>query len=136
MKATDLIIGDWVIRRGVPEEPMRVYDMKASTGIVYLEQDGRGIAEQFYNIEPIPLMPEILEANNFLKDPDYTETYWRPDCSKFCFVKECDDWYFAICYKGGHICIAKCNYVHKLQHILIDLLGVDTEVVVRKYKTL
>lgn len=136
MKATDLIIGDWVIRRGVPEEPMRVYDVKASSGMAYLDQSGRGIVEKFENIEPIPLTSEILEANNFLKDPDYTETYWRPDCSKFCFVKECDDWYFAICYKGGHICIAKCNYVHKLQHILIDLLDVDTEVVVRKYKTL
>ena len=56
MKAEDLMIGDWVIRKGVPEEPMRLYDMKASAGNAYLDQDGRGVTEKFENIEPIVLL--------------------------------------------------------------------------------
>ena len=68
MKAEDLMIGDWVIRRGVPEEPMRLYDMKVSAGIVYLDQDGRGVTEKFENIEPIQLTEEILKKNSFLED--------------------------------------------------------------------
>ena len=61
MKAADLMIGDLVIRRGVPEEPMRLYGMNVSMGIAYLDQDGRGVSEKFENIEPISLTEEILK---------------------------------------------------------------------------
>ena len=79
-------------------------------------------------LSQIRLTPEILEANNFQEDFEHSGIYWRPDCRKFCFVKELDDWYFAIRYGGGHICIAECNHVYKFRHILRDLLEIETEV--------
>ena len=79
MKAADLMIGDWVIRRGVPEEPMRLYGMNASMGIAYLDQDGRGVSEKFENIEPIPLTLGILEKNGFHGQDNY---YAIADLSK------------------------------------------------------
>lgn len=33
MKAADLMIGDWVIRRGVPEEPMRLYKRRMGSKV-------------------------------------------------------------------------------------------------------
>ena len=39
--------------------------MKTIAGIAYLDQDGRGVAEKFENIEPIPLTEEILKKNGF-----------------------------------------------------------------------
>ena len=133
LTSKDLMIGDWLMHaNGTLMQVTKI----TTEHFACAEKRGMNCWEYNNKYKPIPLTSEILEANNFLKDPDYIETYWRPDCSKFCFVKECDDWYFAICYKGGHICIAKCNYVHELQHILIDLLDIDTEVVIRKYKTL
>ena len=39
MKREELMIGDWVIRKGVPEEPMRLYDMKATADIAYFAKD-------------------------------------------------------------------------------------------------
>ena len=112
MNATELMLGDLVMVSG---KPMHVTFAMMHAGI---------------EVKPIPLTPEILEKNGFKKDPEYSDTYWRPDCRKFCFVKENDDWYFAIRYAGGHICIAECNCVHKLRHILRDLLEMETEVVV------
>ena len=135
MKAKDLMVGDWVIRRGVPEEHMQIYDTKASAGIAYLDQDGRGITEKFENIEPIPLTSDVLEKNEFKEDFETNGIYWRPDCRKFCIVKELDTWYFAFRVLGktvdkssGYICISECGYVHKLQHMLRDL-EIEKEIV-------
>ena len=75
MKKEDLMIGDCVIRRGVPEEPMRLYDMKTSAGLVYLDQDGRGVTEKFENIEPILLTHEIMEKNGFNLYPEETNVF-------------------------------------------------------------
>lgn len=81
-----------------------------------------------HDIEPIPLTPEILEKNGFKKDFELKGCYWRPDCRKYCIVKEIETWYFAFRHMGGgHICISECNYVHQLQHAL-RLCGVNKEI--------
>ena len=136
MKATELMLGDWVYAKVQVDDtgtepvfertPKRVTDLTKGINGIYVEGTSTFAGAE---IEPIPLTAEILEENGFKKDPEYSDTYWRPDCRKFCFVKENDDWYFAIRYAGGHICIATCNYVHKLRHILRDLLEIETEVV-------
>ncbi|MBQ4394364.1 MAG: hypothetical protein II825_03605 [Paludibacteraceae bacterium] len=135
MKATELMLGDWVYAKVQVDDtgtepvfertPKRVTDLTNSINGIYVEGTSQFAGAE---IEPIPLTPEILELNNFQKDPDYIDTYWRPDCRKFCFVKENDDWYFAFRHKGGHICIAECNYVHKLQHDL-KRCGIEKEIV-------
>lgn len=136
MLGNNLMIGDWVEAEvqvdDTGTEPVFEKLRKRVTDIytigyrveVSLEND----AQAFATLSQIRLTPEILEANNFREDFEHNGIYWRPDCSKFCFVKELDDWYFAIRYDGGHICIAKCNYVYKFRHILRDLLELETEV--------
>ena len=136
MLGNNLMIGDWVEAEvqvdDTGTEPVFEKLRKRVTDIstighrveISLEDNAQALA----TLSQIKLTSDILEANNFQKDPEYTDTYWRPDCRKFCFVKENDDWYFAIRYAGGHICIAECNYVYKFRHILRDLLEIETEV--------
>ena len=136
MNATELMLGDWVYAKVQVDDtgtepvfertPKRVTDLTNSINGIYVEGTSQFAGAE---ITPIPLTPEILKENGFKKDNEYIDIYWRPDCRKFCFVKENDDWYFAIRYAGGHICIATCNYVYKLRHILRDLLEMETEVV-------
>lgn len=121
MKAKDLMIGDWVIRRGVPEEPMRLYDMKASADVVYLDQDGRGVTEKFENIEPIPLTKKILEKNSFLK----VESIEYPSHSvgiSFLYRNTLEGLRIFVqnACVGGPTCtmIKTCKYVHEVQHMI------------------
>lgn len=135
MEKEDLIIGDWVTRRGVPEEHMRICGMNVLAGVVYLDQDGRGVTEKFENIEPIPLTLKILEKNCFTKyDVGHNVSGWS--------IMDDDNLYSAIPftltdndfdtepgeYKWGPIEddreesfvreMGRINYVHELQHVL------------------
>ena len=127
MKAEDLMIGDQVIRRDIPEEPMRLYDMKTSAGVVYLDQDGRGVTEKFENIEPIPLTEELLLKNGFLQDSN--QIFYLKENIKFGIKKDIDYGYWFINRADNYkeyICI--CDFVHELQHIL-KLQQIEKEIV-------
>ena len=129
MKKEDLIIGDWVTRRGVPEEHMRICGMNVLAGVVYLDQDGCGVTEKFENIEPIPLTTEILEKNGWiLKEfgchkqfqysfEDYdTEIILKIDYEKPNFIVS----FFRTSFE--------LKYVNDLQHAL-KLCGIEKEIV-------
>ena len=78
MKANELMIGDYVIRKNVPNEILIVVAIDSIRGIVYLDLDGLGITEKIENIEPIPLTTEILEKIGFWCEHDVgyvTEEY-------------------------------------------------------------
>ena len=125
MKPEELMIGDWVIRRGVPEEPMWLSDMKTIAGIVYLDQDGRGVAEKFENIEPIPLTPKILEKNKFLEDSN--GIFYLKENLKFGLKKDIDYGYWFV-FRRDNEYICTCDFVHELQHIL-KLQQIEKEIV-------
>ena len=121
MKREELMIGDWVIRKGVPEEPMRLYDMKAAADIAYLDQDGRCVAEKFENIEPIPLTSDILEKNSFLK----VEAIKYPNNSvglSFLYRETSEG--LRIFVQNARFgvptstMIKTCKYVHEVQHMI------------------
>ena len=121
MKRENLMIGDWVIRRGVPEEPMRLYDMKATADIAYLDQDGRCAAEKFENIEPIPLTSDILEKNSFLK----VEAIIYPNNSvglSFLYRDTPEGLRIFVqsaCFGVPTSTMIKtCKYVHEVQHMI------------------
>ena len=117
MNTKDLMIGDLVIRRGVPKEPMHLYDMKVSAGIAYLDQDGRGITEKFENIEPIQLTEEIFKKNGFLEDSN--GIFYLKENLKFGFKKDFDYGYWFINRADNYKeYICTCDFVHELQHIL------------------
>lgn len=119
------MIGDWVLFEGTPAT---VRGVEIYCSELYVQTN---LTDAWYmsNFEPIPLTPEILEKNEFKKDFELKGCYWRPDCRKYCIVKEIETWYFAFRHMGGgHICISECNYVHQLQHAL-RLCKVDKEIV-------
>lgn len=73
MKATDLMIGDWVQikdileyrKKGVPVcQPLIVYSLYRGTITLGIEERAEVMVTED-KIEPIPLTPEILEKNGF-----------------------------------------------------------------------
>lgn len=132
MVAEDLMVGDWVCVRSNDKEDTHNFKIKSiiSEGVY-----GPSFVGFDEDLEFIPLTPEILKKNGFKEDFETKGIYWRPDCRKFCIVKELDTWYFAFRVLGetvdkssGYICISECNYVHKLQHAL-KLCGIDKKIV-------
>ena len=138
MKKEELMIGDWVFSfhagRGI-----QIIELLGNRAVcsknLRITSDENTIIESYDNIYPFQLTSEILEKNGFKEDFETNGIYWRPDCRKFCIVKELDTWYFAFRVLGeivdkssGYICISECNYVHKLQHILKDL-EIEKEIV-------
>ena len=116
MKANELMIGDYVIRKNVLKEILIVVVIDSIRNIVYLDLNGLGITEKIENIESIPLTDEILKKN-------FSST---PDCyfigtNKFYFriYKYKDKWglYFGRDGRGTNLQI-KISYVHELQHAL------------------
>ena len=94
MKATDLMIGDWVIFGYEPLKVQHIYnngydDVVAETMEEFLDEDGV-ICEEIkdvplVNCSPIPLTPEILEKNGFIKVNSQRYDYGYPDTD--CYVK-------------------------------------------------
>lgn len=125
MTQEELMLGDWVIRKNVPDEKLTVVAINLITKLVALDLDGRGVIEDIYNIGPIPLTPEILEKNGFSLQSDNTElfkldTYWLgSELGAFRIHNLINDW-----WKFGP---AKIRYVHELQHAL-RLCGINKKI--------
>ena len=146
MKKEDLMIGDWVIRKGVPEEPMRIYDMRVVARVTYLDQDGRSVVEKFEYIEPILLTEEILHKNGFKNDVIAQKSIIAEGASNSSVILISEDnritlnniveylnsfnkWYVHIDTEDKRIlCTAEITYVHELQHLL-KLCKIEKEIV-------
>lgn len=127
MKITDLMHGDWFrTKKGT----CRINDIRWFTAIVeYYDEaykdNGNVSAEEAdieYDLEPLPITTEMLEASRFqLTDLER-------------WTKKDDDWEvnlkllggsLSITYKGNTIVKCCCiHYVHQLQHAL-RLAGFD-----------
>lgn len=125
MNATELMVGDYVIRKNVPKEILIVDTIDSIRDIVYLDLDGLGITEKIENIEPIPLTQKILGQNGFELQRDKSElgtldTYWLgSELGAFRIHRlNNGDYQFGL---------AKIKYVHQLQHAL-RLCGIDKEI--------
>ena len=124
MKATDLMIGDWVKFMDEPLKVQHVYnngydDVVAETMEEFLDEDGV-ICEEIkdvplVNCSPIPLTPEILEKNGWGYDMD---DMWQHEEVGFYIEK----WNGRFrCYEINDI---KLDSVHQLQQTL-RLCGLD-----------
>ena len=146
MKAEELMLGDWVIRKGIPQEPMQIAGLNTWKGLVYMNFTGLAITEKIENIEPIPLTEEILEKNEFKKwtwwkyHKDDTITYAvgggchveieerminGKNEKEFNLVQSCND-SGDYGYESDYIC--DVQYVHKLQNAL-KVLEIEKEIV-------
>ena len=128
IKATDLMIGDWV--QIVPDAPVMPNEYHRidwiRTGEIGL--DNRKIVTYPY-IQPIPLTPEILEDNGWVKGDGYY-------CYRLCDAERLeywlDDWRLERIWagKGDKYLVtfrAFVSCVHTLQHAL-KLCGIDKEI--------
>ena len=149
MKANELMIGDWVNYCGLIVKVTSLYDKHGSNEIGWSDKKSV-LWVNGCNVEPIPLTPEILEKNGFIKDageddmladvyrllvPNGFEResftiqvslYREQICGVSTLVK-C--WGWLPPYNGGindiHLCSA--NYVHQLQHAL-RICGIEKEI--------
>lgn len=129
MKATDLMIGDWVKCTDPRCEGHQVDLIDLCTEEVGLD----GETDNFENIIPIPLTPEILEKNGFIRVSSSGKLcgwYLEKDLVAEYYVIDVtynnDRLYIEI---HGSATIEKCcDYVHELQHAL-RLCGIEKEVV-------
>lgn len=139
MKATELMVGDWVIVKGVPT---KIHDIDEMDGInrewIAGCEDGGCIC--YEDIQPILLTPEILEKNGFeyikrkVFYPNYSSGNEVESEYMYCKGLHCS---FDIIH--GYLMfnsnIDLCNirmvvtYVHQLQHVL-KLCGIDKEIIV------
>lgn len=131
MKANELMVGDWVIRKGTPQERMKIVSIDNRKGLVHMDFTGLDIAEEIENIEPIPLTCKILETSGF-KQSCYEYIYQPTDKEFVHVVYAGTDRYtgmqeFLYAYKrlyansqlGFAVDVTdRIRYVHELQHLL------------------
>ena len=141
MKATELMIGNWVKIKGDYGKPLKITTIDDTyNSINYFNGDAEGeLTLQLNEIEPIPITPEILEKNGFIRDP-----LWH-HCDK-----DLDNYsisvqlgyanrieYIKISEKGKDnvipsertkLYLTHIKYVHQLQHAL-RLCGIEKEIV-------
>ena len=121
MKATDLMIGDWVVVHARVDkiakiEAIDLQGVKTSIGGPWM----------FDEIEPIPLTPEILEKNGWK-----TTDRYRYNCGGVWFDiinRGAEDFDIEVsAYDGGFAYVATIYNVHELQHAL-RLCGIKKEI--------
>lgn len=57
----ELRVGNWVTRKNVPNEFLKVLAIDSIKNTVYLDLDGIGVIEKFENLESIPLTQDIIK---------------------------------------------------------------------------
>lgn len=127
LKISDLSVGDWV-HHDFYEMDMRVKTIYGDTERIIAESSsGYGVTCHLDHFTPIPITPEMLEANGFLQNG---KRFYTRELS-IILERGLDVW--TIILDGMEytydVCIIK--YVHQLQHAL-RLAGVDKEIVMPK----
>lgn len=129
LKATDLMVGDWVMLNDKPYQVKGLHNDDTATFI------GCRSAYYLVDAEPIPITPEILEKNGFEKAEDIQLYYYclgiddRVSIHDYAYdINSSNTWHVHI-DSEDYSTIANCEltYVHQLQHIL-RLCEIDKEI--------
>jgi len=127
MEAKDLQIGDWVYNHRKWECPILSIRRDYDSEQYYVMVIARHYGEEEFRVEdlsPIPLTPEILEKNGFIKENrrwTLNDKYTGDEIIALFEVAKG----FAMLTSGLAIGFQE---VHKLQHLL-KLYGIDKEIV-------
>lgn len=142
MKATDLMIGDWVSVYIEDDDPAQCGYVTCKVENINDFGDIGAKCNDYReeDVEPIPLTPEILAKNGFVygyKQVDYEQVDYRQRYITYYHIGL--DFYLDL--YGGEILlkirqdcdftffgIISCKYVHELQHAL-KLCGIEKEIV-------
>lgn len=127
------MVGDWVYNKHHDKNiRLTPYDFFTHTHNEFGEQELAPFAKPTIgkDLEPIPLTPEILEKNGFIRGMFYGE--WQFDLDSFPFSvvqRENNSWYLGREEHGiaHNREIIDISYVHELQHAL-RLCGIEKEI--------
>lgn len=120
MKTAELMIGDWVMRRG---EPTMVYEIDEYYERINTEPDGYNAITciEISEVTPISLTTEILKKNGFQQIS--INEYVSGKVTISILVEE-----FLVIIKSGNARVRiTIKYVHELQHTL-RLCGIEKEI--------
>lgn len=138
MKATELMVGDWVYCEGQPTPDNVTIETITEDGVWFNGPNYEGAAS-YDRIFPIPITPEILEKNGFENISDHTlkgcDTF-RLDVEQrgfeYCVTIKLKDYFKLQSYDDRWYTLCEmefgCHNVHELQHAL-RLCGIDKEIV-------
>lgn len=120
---SDLSVGDWV--RVINQFDAQIDGYHSESGSLSLKTRQRNLV--YYRLEdihPIPITPEILEANGFSHNG---KRWYTPEL--FTLEQWTDNWTIIIdCACGDYVCeVYTIKYIHQLQHAL-RLAGVEKEI--------
>ena len=122
MKATELMINDWVLYGKRYAIAKRITPLRCDILVRITSNHDDIIIETYDNIDPIPLTAEILEKNGFEQTGDSTfsisddgmrfyATWWRESLFYVGFYRRDNN------SPNEHFSL-NVRYVHELQHIL------------------
>lgn len=142
MRVEELSIGDWV-RHTFYEENVRIARIDGDSERVLAERGKLSISCHLNHFEPIPLTPEILEKNGFVKitedmvwaehlNPKLAEIpTWGLKIGErpvpYLVAKMRDNNHFEITTTNIKLFRFNVEHVHQLQHVL-RLAGIDKEI--------
>jgi len=130
MKATDLMVGDFV---NVNDLPLRVGAIRQDE-LGFFDNDYKIYwcsDDEFDRIDPIPLTEDILVKNGFSEihhpGTGATDEYSEWFLGGIKITEWLEDWKDHHFSTGGDDCSISFNYVHQLQHLL-RLCGIEKEI--------
>lgn len=150
IRTDDLQIGDWVrpLKKKLKGTPGKVITIDGGTGICWIDSKDYSCLVPCSDVERIPITPEILEKNGFIKDKEneYSITYhiliptgykknsytiqitfYKVPFAGVNVLFKC--WGWLPPNNSGMNDIHMCNveHVHQLQHAL-KLCGIEKEI--------
>ena len=138
MKIRELSIGDWVMNL-YANKPSRVIGLRTmfqdTYEIIAVSDDTQYMLiednKELHNFEPIPLTPEILEKNGFVKKNYDNGKMWDWWCDNVLVRKFADEdiYRFIVVFNSKHYTTMMVvgKHTHQLQHAL-RLAGVGKEI--------
>ena len=116
MKASDLMIGDWVVNTEFGKNKIDKIETLEPRR-VWLEHGRTYVPIEF--VEPIPLTTDILKKNGCVKDEkDDNMYYWNWGVIDDCISYDKETSKVRIFYVSGLAFVKIVLYVHELQHAL------------------
>lgn len=147
LKISELSVGDWVgidqAELNMPSDdlatayieklrkPIRIKGISEDSDMVLADieivDEWAAIMMKCEHLRPIPITPEILEANGFVKNGEYDEWDIGTWKTPFLLGVSLERPAVTIKWNGSSIFIDQAKYVHQLQHAL-RLAGVNKEI--------
>lgn len=128
---SDLSVGDWVSDKSGNCAKILGIENWSDGYMINIQRCGINVGVvPFVSAHPIPLTPEILDKNGFVKRETYIWNNPKVRCTAYRFGRKYLDirvTYRARDYRPTRINIENMLYVHELQHAL-RMAGVEKEI--------